>query len=134
MEKHVTILGILYIAFSVLGILGGLIVMAVLTGAGIVATTAGEQTPVGLLPFLAGLGTVIGGAIIVLSAIGIIAGAGLLKFKPWARVLALVLGIISLLNVPIGTLLGIYALWVLLSAEGAKLFAKEAVSATSAGA
>ena len=45
---------------------------------------------------------------------GFIAGFGLLEHRPWARTLAIVLGIISLLNPLLGTLLGIYTLWVLL--------------------
>lgn len=37
--------------------------------------------------------------------------------EPWARVLALVLGFISLFNIPLGTVVGIYTLWVLLPAQ-----------------
>jgi len=44
---------------------------------------------------------------------GLLAGYGLLTRKPWARVLAIVVGILSLLNFPIGTAIGIYTLWVL---------------------
>jgi len=47
----------------------------------------------------------------------LIAGYGLLEREPWARTVALVVGVISLLNVPLGTALGIYTLWVLLPAE-----------------
>jgi len=48
---------------------------------------------------------------------GFIAGFGLLERRPWARTLAIVLGIISLLNPLLGTLLGIYTLWVLLQSQ-----------------
>jgi hypothetical protein len=42
----------------------------------------------------------------------------LLQREPWARTLAVVLGFVSLFfNVPFGTALGIYTLWVLLPAE-----------------
>jgi hypothetical protein len=37
--------------------------------------------------------------------------------EPWARVMALVLGFISLFNLPFGTALGVYTLWVLLPAQ-----------------
>jgi hypothetical protein len=40
---------------------------------------------------------------------------GLLTRKAWARVVAIVVAVLGLLNVPIGTLIGIYALWVLFS-------------------
>ena len=42
------------------------------------------------------------------------AGYGLLERESWARLLALVLGFVSLFNVPLGTALGIYTFWVLL--------------------
>jgi hypothetical protein len=52
--------------------------------------------------------------ILVKAAAGFIAGWGLLQREPWARVLALVLGFISLFNIPFGTAVGIYTMWVLL--------------------
>jgi hypothetical protein len=47
----------------------------------------------------------------------------LITFKPWARVLAIILSALHLLNIPFGTALGIYGLWVLLSNEGERCFA-----------
>ena len=44
---------------------------------------------------------------------------GLFERQPWARVLALVLGILALLRIPFGTALGIYTLWVLAPEESA---------------
>ena len=55
---------------------------------------------------------------LTLSAAGIIAGLGLLKFRPWAWILAIGLSVLGLLNVPFGpfgTVLAIYGLWVLLA-------------------
>jgi ABC-type spermidine/putrescine transport system permease subunit II len=48
------------------------------------------------------------------AVVGLIAGVGLLQRAPWARILALVLAFLSLINPPFGTALGIYTLWVLL--------------------
>jgi hypothetical protein len=49
---------------------------------------------------------------------GFIAGWGLLQHEGWARILALVLGFVSLFtNIPFGTALGIYTMWVLLSSD-----------------
>ena len=58
----------------------------------------------GLLPLVSG-------------AAGIAAGWGLLQRQPWARILAIVLGCTSLFDMPFGTALGIYTLWVLLQAK-----------------
>ncbi|MGH9404632.1 MAG: zinc-ribbon domain-containing protein [Terriglobia bacterium] len=47
---------------------------------------------------------------------GLIAAWGLLQRRTWARILMIVLAIISLIHFPLGTALGIYTLWVLLPA------------------
>lgn len=49
------------------------------------------------------------------AAVGIAAGLGLLQRQDWGRILAIVLGVISLINIPFGTALGVYTLWVLVS-------------------
>jgi hypothetical protein len=54
----------------------------------------------------------------------------LLTVKPWARVLALVIGILNLANVPIGTIIGAYACWVLLQQPTREYF-EQHVSATA---
>ena len=45
-----------------------------------------------------------------------------MNFRPWARPGGIVLSGFELIHVPVGTILGIYGLWVLLSTEGAMLF------------
>ena len=53
----------------------------------------------------------------VTALFGFIAGWGLLQREPWARVLAVVLAFISLFNIPFGTAIGVYTLWVLLPSD-----------------
>ena len=53
--------------------------------------------------------------LVFLSIPGMAAGWGLMKFRSWARILALVLSILALILFPFGTLVGIYGLWVLLT-------------------
>jgi len=57
-------------------------------------------------------------AILVLAkgVVGFLAGWGLLQRESWARMLTLVLAFLALFNIPFGTALGIYTLWVLLPA------------------
>jgi hypothetical protein len=56
--------------------------------------------------------------VIVKAFAGFVVGWGLLQREPWARTLAVILGFVSLFfNIPFGTALGIYTLWVLLPAE-----------------
>jgi hypothetical protein len=61
--------------------------------------------------------SIIGWLILAKAAAGFLAGWGLLQREAWARTLALVVGFITLLSVPVGTALGIYTLWVLLPAQ-----------------
>ncbi len=67
--------------------------------------------------FLRPLLSVVGIFILAKAACGFIAGWGLMQREPWARVIALVLGFISLFNIPFGTAVGVYTLWVLLPAQ-----------------
>lgn len=48
-----------------------------------------------------------------MALLALFTGFSLLTRKPWARVLAIVIGILSLIKIPFGTALGIYTLWVL---------------------
>lgn len=118
MDEHIKILGILYIAFSALGLIAGLIVFVAITGGGLIS---GNATAIGITSIV---GTAIAAILLLFSAPGIIGGMGLLKKQSWARVLVLVLGIINLVNIPFGTALGIYTIWVLTNKETEVLFNK----------
>jgi hypothetical protein len=61
--------------------------------------------------------------LLAISLPGLITGIGLLKFQPWARIVGIVLAAINLINIPLGTILGAYGLWVLLNKETERLFA-----------
>jgi hypothetical protein len=61
----------------------------------------------------------------ILSLPGIVAGYGLLRRLNWGRVLAIVIGILNLVNFPVGTVIGIYALWVLMQPAAADYFSPE---------
>jgi hypothetical protein len=55
--------------------------------------------------------------ICVVSLPALIAGIGLVKVRPWSRVLGIIISVLLLFSVPIGTALGIYGLWVLFQPE-----------------
>ncbi len=65
--------------------------------------------------FLRGLLSTLGVLVFIKALAGFAAGWGLLQRESWARILTLVLGFVSLINIPLGTALGIYTIWVLLS-------------------
>ena len=62
-----------------------------------------------LMPFVGALGVLIA----IGAVVGLLVGWGLIDRRPWARMLAIVFGCLKLLNIPFGTALGIYTLWVL---------------------
>jgi hypothetical protein len=64
------------------------------------------------LPFLVA-------ATVVMAALDLFAGYGLLQRKPWARILAMVLAVLALIKFPLGTALGLYTLWVLAPSSSA---------------
>lgn len=113
LDKHVNILGWLHIALNVLTLFAGVLAFFVMIGAGLLAADAEAM---GILTIV---GTFVMGTLVVISIPGIIAGWGLLKRKQWARILALVIGFLSLMNFPLGTLVGVYTFWVLLFYEQA---------------
>ncbi len=124
MRDHVRILGYLHIVLGALGILGAVAVLVVFGGIAGIVGLASNHDPDALvaIPVLGILGAVIAIFVLLLSLPGVIAGAGLLKFRPWARMLTIVLSALNLLNVPIGTALGVYGFWVLLRPDTEALF------------
>ncbi len=111
--RHLSVLGMLWIIFSVLRLIPGLL-MAFFGHMRFPFMMMPIPAPLHLTlaPFLLGIGLLISGFAIA----GVIAGWGLMARAPWARMLAIVLGVISLIHIPFGTALGIYTLWVLVPA------------------
>ena len=119
-KENVKLLGILWLVYSVFTLLGAIAIWMfanIIFGA-IMRAQPGAQIPTFIQPLLSSIAFVI----LVKAALGLAAGAGLMQHAPWARILALVVGFIALLNLPFGTALGIYTIWVLLAADGEKQY------------
>jgi hypothetical protein len=130
MERHVTILGAFHIAFGALGLLAALAILVIFGGvAGLIGLGAASD-PDALLavPIIGLIGTILMLAAVTLSLPGIAAGFGLMNYRPWARMLTVVLSLLHLFNFPFGSALGAYGLWVLLSEEGRLLFERRAAA------
>ncbi len=127
MESHVKAVAILHIVLGGLGALAALLVLTVFGGiAGIVGAAAPPGEAAAAIPILGLIGGVISILVLLLSLPAILAGFGLLSFQPWARILTIVISALNLLNVPIGTALGAYSLWVLLNTATEVLFRRGA--------
>jgi hypothetical protein len=117
-QAHLLALSVLWIALGVWWILGGLWTFF----AGSLFFWVVDFWPTGFPfgpRFLAPLFSLFGVYSLFSGAGGIVAGWGLMQRKHWARVLAIVLGFLKLLNIPFGTALGIYTLVILLPARAA---------------
>ncbi|MFH0841775.1 MAG: hypothetical protein V1903_04050 [Bacteroidota bacterium] len=117
MKKHITIVGVIHIAFGVLGLIGALAAFFVFNFArGFVSN---EEIPTMVLSVL---GISIPLLIGFMSTLGLVGGIGLMAYKNWARYIVIIVAALGCFNIPIGTLKGVYSLWVLLQDETIKLF------------
>jgi hypothetical protein len=114
LQRHLRTLGILWIAVGVLWIIPSLVLMGLSHAPHIMM---GDEmfTHAFMPPMLLSLGVVF----LAIAAGGILVGWGLMNHERWARMTAIVLGILAIFHPPFGTALGIYTLWVLLPADAA---------------
>ncbi len=111
-QEHIHLLGILWLAISAFNAVGG-VILYILANT-LFAHMRDLGAPEAPTAFLRPLLSVVAILVLAKAALGFIAGWGLLRREPWARIVALVLAFLALLNVPFGTAIGVYTLWVLL--------------------
>ena len=117
MKKHVTVVGAIQIGIGVLSLIGAVATFFALRFA--MGAAGGDDTGQMVLRFLS---ISIPLLIILLATLSLVGGIGLLAYKPWARYLVIVVAALGCLFIPIGTLSGVYAIWVLLQDDTVKLF------------
>ena len=117
MKKHVTLVAALQIGFSTMGLIAAMVVFFVFSFAG--SFVADVDVASEVMQFL---GTFLPTIIVLASILGLIGGIGLLGYNKWARILVMVIAAIGCLNFPLGTLKGVYSLWVLMQDEAIALF------------
>jgi hypothetical protein len=106
---HIRLLAIFWIALSTFRILPALVLAAIFG--------SNPDFPPGAPEFVHSIVLGVAAFLFLGGAFGIAAGVGLLNRATWARGLAIVLGCIGLIDMPFGTALGAYTLWVLLPAQ-----------------
>lgn len=110
-EKHITLVGVFHIVYHALGVLVGILLFVVMAFIGNMVDDPEAMRILWLF------GTFFATFLIVLSVPGIIGGVWLLKRKEWARILTLIVGALGLVDIPLGTALGVYTIWVLIQDE-----------------
>ena len=111
MAKHINILGALFLTFSILMIIAGVVINQFLPMAGEIS---GDSTAIRITSII---GQSIGTVLFIFAAPDFICGYGLITKKSWSRVFGIILSCLSLFSIPIGTIIGIYGLWTLFKDE-----------------
>jgi hypothetical protein len=122
--SHVDFVGVLFIVWGLLTTLVGVSTLALGIGAVAMIASASRDGDAG--GFAAGVTAAVFTALAIIAIVWglahVLVGVPLRRRRPWARLMALMLGSIDLVLLPYGTALGVYALWVLLNEKGKALF------------
>ncbi len=111
MERHIDMVGLLFVVYGVLlVVLGAVLLIVVGQGSSPTDITA---APTNMWTALAYRSDQAGIVLLLLAIPFVVCGWGLRRRAGWSRVAALVLGGLSILSFPIGTLIGGYAIWTL---------------------
>lgn len=116
MEGHVKAVGALCIGLSIIAVLAGAFILVLLAGIGF---SSYDEDASAILP---AVGLIAGFFLTVVALPGIIGGIGLVKGREWARILVIVISALQLINIPIGTAIGAYSIWVLVQPETIRMF------------
>jgi hypothetical protein len=123
LNAQVDFLGILFIIWGLLTALVGVSTLALGLGAAALITSAARGESGGVAAgVMALLFTALAIIAILWGIAHIVVGVPLRRHRPWARMMALMLGSVDLLLLPYGTALGVYALWLLLREDARGLF------------
>lgn len=118
MRKHVRILGWLHIALGIVDLLIGLMAFGILSGMG---ALSGDLTAFGIMSLIGGFA---GTFMLIMALPNFICGLGLLRdWGGWVILLAVILGLFNLMNVPVGTAIALYTFWIawkLYNAQGTR--------------
>lgn len=122
MEQHIKVLSVLFIIIGILGIVVavGFTILGASTAATILSADDSNEGRVGAA-WAGGCITFVAVLFGIMSIPSIIAGWGLSQRKSWARILTIILAILSLPQFPVGTAIGVYALVILFNDESKRI-------------
>jgi hypothetical protein len=118
MDMHINILGWLLIG---IGILTGILAFMILFAGQVIRHLPIPFPPevrMAMPELISWVASIVGLATAALGAGIAGAGVGLLQYRSWARVLAIIMAVLLVFHFPIGTIIAAYAFWVLFSREG----------------
>ena len=128
MDRHVNLLAILWTLWGALTILIGVSTMLLALGAFAAVLGPAGETLSYAASLIAAAFALTGGFALLWGGAHVLAGLLVRRRSAAGRTLSLGLAVVNLLVLPFGTALGIYALWIMLAAEGRRLFDPPGVS------
>jgi hypothetical protein len=108
--SHKKILGILFIVFNVMGLMGVFFIDVFIDLFFDITRSQGESVPQEAMVVKDLISNVFWGIAIVFLIPKIIIGIGLVNQRKWANLPSMVYGILGLVNFPVGTLVGVYSI------------------------
>ncbi len=117
LQQHVAILGWLHIALGIVFLAFGAMGFMMMVGIGLLTGEADGFVIMSMMGIFASF------MMLLVALPAIIVGLGLLKHKNWGRMLAIVLAIFNLMNVPLGTAMAVYTFYVLFQNDANDFFA-----------
>ncbi len=113
LDGHKKVLGILYVISAMLTILGMIMLNAILSIVFSFAFNEVDPDERKIMELILSVVQYVPAFVILVFSIPtLIAGIGLLTKQGWATIFALIMGCLKLFNFPIGTAIGIYAIWI----------------------
>src|SRR5688572_525304 len=113
LDDHKKILGVLYIVTALFAIMIMLILNGVFTALYAMIFAEAAQDEQMIFQFIISIIRYVQILVIAFYAVpSLIAGVGLLMRQSWAMILALIVAALKLFSFPVGTAIGIYAIWI----------------------
>jgi hypothetical protein len=126
-KEHANLLGLLFLIYTAFNVfIVVLIGVIYLLFMGVIfsqiPSRPGEPPPEIMLPIMFVIMALVLGFTLLFSIPEVVAGYGLRKGKPWARIWSIVGCCFAVMSFPLGTALGVYGLIFLLGDEGKRYF------------
>lgn len=113
----ISLLSILFFILAAFAIIGGVFIAVGSDSFIDFIEEEGDDVPTEFIDFLDSFLVALGAIAIIFGIFYIVVGWGLWTMKSWARIVAIILAVISLLSFPVGTIIGIIVLWYLFKPE-----------------
>lgn len=129
MRQHIDMLGIAFLVYGGIQVLVALGLGLMMLGfgglLGSIGASSGDEEALVVGAVYGVFGVVVAVFVGVFGVVYLLTGMGIRRRRGWARIAGIVTGVLALTSVPLGTLVGIYALVTLLDKEVAEEFLLE---------